>query len=165
MLSIVKITSLNIEMFKAVRLRALQDTPLAFGSTYEQEAAFSEEEWQARVRRWDGNTGVGFLAIETNVPCGIAGSLVHQRDCSRAELVSMWTAPTHRRRGVGSLLVTSVIAWARSRQVRTLQLMVTNANETAIRFYERLGFALTGRTEPYPNDATLKELEMALLIT
>ena len=37
--------------------------------------------------------------------------------------------------------------------------------ETAIHFYERLGFALTGRTEPYPNDPSLKELEMALLIT
>ena len=165
MLSIDKITLLNIEMFKAVRLRALQDTPLAFSSTYEREAVFSEEDWHARVRRWDGRTGIGFLAIETNVPCGIAGSLLDQSDCAKAELVSMWTAPTHRRRGVGSLLVASVIAWARSRQARTLQLMVTNTNETALRFYERLGFALTGRTEPYPNDPTLKELEMTLLIT
>jgi ribosomal protein S18 acetylase RimI-like enzyme len=164
-LSVQRITPLDIEIFKAVRLRALQDTPFAFGSTYEHEAAFSEEEWRARIQRWDGQTGAGFLAIEANAPCGIAGALLDQSDCSRAELVSMWTAPTHRRKGVGGLLVASVITWARSREVRTVRLMVTNANQTAIRFYRQLGFALTGRTEPYPNDPALEELEMALSIT
>jgi ribosomal protein S18 acetylase RimI-like enzyme len=164
-LSVLRITPLEIEMFKAVRLRALRDAPLAFGSTYEREAAFSEEDWRARVQRWDGETGIGFLAIDTNVTCGIAGSLLDQRDRSQAELVSMWTAPTHRRQGVGSLLVASVIDWARSRQARTVRLMVTNTNQPAIRFYQRLGFALTGRTEPYPNDPAFKELEMAVSIS
>jgi ribosomal protein S18 acetylase RimI-like enzyme len=164
-LSVRRITPLDIEMFKAVRLRALQDAPFAFGSTYEREAAFSEEDWRGRIERWNGQRGAGFLAIERNVPCGIAGSLLDQSDCSQAELVSMWTAPTHRRQGVGRLLVASVITWARSREARTVRLMVTNANETAIHSYEHLGFALTGRTEPYPNNPALKELEMALSIT
>jgi len=31
-----------------------------------------------------------------------------------------------------------------------LQLMVTSNNEPANRFYQRLGFTETGRTEPYP---------------
>ena len=165
MLSVQRITPLDIEIFKAVRLRALQEAPFAFGSTYQREAAFSEDDWRARIQRWDGETGVGFLAFQMNAPCGIAGSLLDQSDPSRAELVSMWTAPTHRRQGVGSLLVGSVITWARSRQAHTVRLMVTNTNEPAIRFYDRLGFVLTGRTEPYPNDPSLKELEMALLIT
>jgi ribosomal protein S18 acetylase RimI-like enzyme len=163
-LSVQRITPLDIEVFKAVRLRALQDTPFAFGSTYQREAAFSEEDWRARIQSWDGETGVGFLAIEMNLPCGIAGSLLDQSDHSRAQLVSMWTAPTHRCQGVGRSLVTSIISWARSRQARTLRLMVTNTNETAIRFYEQLGFAMTGRTEPYPNHPALRELEMALSI-
>jgi len=38
--------------------------------------------------------------------------------------------------------------------------MVTSNNERAIRFYERLGFAKTGRTEPYPNDLAIIEYEM-----
>ena len=165
MLSVQRITPLEIEMFKAVRLRALEDAPFAFGSTYEREAAFSEEDWRARIERWNGQTGAGFLAIDSNVPCGIAGSLLDQSDCRQAELVSMWTAPMHRRQGVGRLLVAAVISWARSREVRTVRLMVTNTNEAALRFYEQLGFALTGRTEPYPHDPALIELEMALSIT
>jgi ribosomal protein S18 acetylase RimI-like enzyme len=44
---------------------------------------------------------------------------------------------------------------------RALQLMVTSNNEPATRFYERLGFTRTGRTEPYPNDPVVIEYEMA----
>jgi ribosomal protein S18 acetylase RimI-like enzyme len=73
----------------------------------------------------------------------------------------MWTAPTHRRRGVASLLVNEVISWARLRGARTLLLMVTSSNDPAISFYQRLGFTRTGRTEPYPHDPALIEYEMS----
>ena len=62
----------------------------------------------------------------------------------------MWTAPKHRKLGIGRLLVNEVLNWARGRNARELQLMVTSNNEPAIRFYQRLGFTETGRTEPYP---------------
>jgi ribosomal protein S18 acetylase RimI-like enzyme len=39
--------------------------------------------------------------------------------------------------------------------------MVTCNNKAAIMFYQRLGFSLTGRTEPYPNDPALIEYEMS----
>jgi ribosomal protein S18 acetylase RimI-like enzyme len=38
--------------------------------------------------------------------------------------------------------------------------MVVCVNETAISFYKRMGFVMTGRTEPYPNDPALIEYEM-----
>ncbi len=41
-----------------------------------------------------------------------------------------------------------------------MRLMVTSNNAAAISFYEQLGFACTGRSEPYPNDAAVVELEM-----
>jgi ribosomal protein S18 acetylase RimI-like enzyme len=50
------------------------------------------------------------------------------------------------------MLVNEVLDWARLRSARTSRLMVTSTNEPAILFYQRLGFALTGRTERYPND-------------
>jgi ribosomal protein S18 acetylase RimI-like enzyme len=163
-LSLRSITPQDIDDFKAVRLRALQDAPFAFSSTYERESRFSDSEWRARIERWNGDKGVGYLAMDRDVPCGIAGALLDEVDSSRAELVSMWTAPTHRRQGVGALLVNAVIVWARSRKARTLCLMVTHTNAQAIRFYERLGFAMTGRTGPYPNDPAITECEMALSI-
>jgi ribosomal protein S18 acetylase RimI-like enzyme len=42
--------------------------------------------------------------------------------------------------------------------------MVTSVNDSAIRFYERLGFARTGRSEPYPNDPSITEYEMSRAI-
>jgi ribosomal protein S18 acetylase RimI-like enzyme len=73
----------------------------------------------------------------------------------------MWTAPTHRQQGTGRLLINEIIAWACQRKALTLQLMVVSINEPAISFYQRLGFTLTGRTEPYPNDPALIEYEMS----
>jgi len=159
------ITVQNVFVFKEVRLRALRDTPSAFGSTYAREFQLTDAEWIERAIRWNGEKGIGFLAMDDDeVACGIAGSFLDEDDATRAQLISMWTAPTHRRHGVGRLLVDEVAAWARLRGARTLQLMVTSVNEPAMRFYERLGFTRTGRTGPYPNDLNIIEYEMARTI-
>jgi ribosomal protein S18 acetylase RimI-like enzyme len=63
--------------------------------------------------------------------------------------------------GIGSRLVEAIIAWSSARRLDSLRLTVTGNNDPAIRFYERLGFKLTGRTKPYRNDPTLTDLEMA----
>ncbi|MGA3048180.1 MAG: GNAT family N-acetyltransferase [Terracidiphilus sp.] len=151
----------NAETYKAVRLRALLDTPSAFGSTYARESQFTDAEWMKRVNNANGEKGIGYLAMEGDVACGIAGGLLDKEDATRASLVSMWTAPSHRQRGVGRLLVDEVIGWAQSREVRRMLLMVVSTNQPAILFYKRLGFTFTGRTEPYPNDRTLIEFEMS----
>jgi len=161
MIVIAPITLENLPTFKQTRLRALQDTPSAFGSTYERESQMAEEEWQARVERWSGKSGIGFLALEDGVAGGIAGCLLHPGNPSRAHLISMWTAPSHRQRGVGRMLVDSVAAWALSRGAAVLDLFVVANNDPALRFYEHLGFIRTGRTQPHPNDPALIEYEMA----
>ena len=154
------ITPRNAFVFKTVRLSALQDAPYAFSSTYARESHLTDSEWLARAERMNGNRGAGFLAMDGDAPCGIVGSFIDQNDETRAQLISMWTAPTHRQQGIGRLLVKEVINWAHLRQLTTLVLMVTSNNEPAIHFYRRLGFAETGRTEPYPNDPTVTEYEM-----
>lgn len=164
MITIEPITPRNVSVFKDVRLRALQDTPLAFGSTYADERKLTDADWLNRATRWNGERGVGFLAFDGGAPCGIAGSFLVETDPTQAKLISMWTAPTHRQRGVGRLLVHQVLNWARLRHVHTLLLMVTSVNDSAIRFYERLGFTRTGRTEPYPHDSAIIEYEMSLPI-
>jgi ribosomal protein S18 acetylase RimI-like enzyme len=161
MIAIVPITPANVQLFKDVRLRALADTPSAFGSTYAREAAFPDSEWLTRALRWNGERGIGLLAMDGAVSCGIAGSLLREEDPAKAQLVSMWTAPTHRQQGVGRLLVDEIFNWARSRNVRELLLMVTSVNHPAMAFYDRLGFTRTGLTEPYPHDPALLEYEMS----
>lgn len=155
------ITPQNAFVFKAVRLRALRDTPHAFSSTYARESQFTDSEWLARAERMNGESGAGFLAMEGENACGIVGSFLDPNHPDQAHLVSMWTAPGHRRQGVGRLLVQEVLNWAHWRKTRRLLLMVTSNNESAIRFYERLEFTKTGRTQPYPNDPAVIEYEMS----
>jgi GNAT superfamily N-acetyltransferase len=137
MIAIEPITAQNVWVFKAVRLRALEDAPHAFASTYAKESQLTDSDWMKRVERWNGETAAGFLAIDEDddTACGIAGSFLDQNDPSRgspatpgfgvagvvthAHLISMWTAPIHRKRGVGRLLVSEVLKWARGRNARS----------------------------------------------
>jgi ribosomal protein S18 acetylase RimI-like enzyme len=168
MISIVPVTASNVSLFREVRLRALQDSPGTFSSTYAGESKLTEADWLERTRRWNGETGIGFLAVDEGAGYGIVGCFLEPAPRTQyltvAHLVSMWTAPTHRRLRVGEKLMNSAIDWARNRGATTLRLMVTSNNESAFRFYERMGFTRTGRTEPYPNDPNVIEHEMSLPI-
>jgi ribosomal protein S18 acetylase RimI-like enzyme len=147
--------------YKAVRLRALQDTPAAFGSTYAREAEFSDADWLQRAANLFTPRSIGYLAQQQEEYCGIAAAFLDEQDPQYATLMSMWVAPDHRRTGTGSLLVDAIESWARRSGAHTLQLMVTSYNLAAISFYHRLGFTETGHTEPYPNDPTLIQFEMS----
>jgi ribosomal protein S18 acetylase RimI-like enzyme len=147
-------------IFKEVRLRALLDSPTAFSSTFAKESTLTDDDWVARVAQWSSGTSTTYLALDTGRACGIASGMLDQTDPSRAHLLSMWVAPTHRRMGVGRSLVEAVLAWARAKNVQAMQLLVTSNNDTAIQFYQRLGFTLTGYTGTYANDPALKDYEM-----
>lgn len=151
----------EVDAYKATRLRALQDTPTAFGSTYAKESQLTDADWQRRVLQWNSEHSVCYLAWDHDTPCGIVASTLDSENPATAGIFSMWIAPTHRRCGIGQLLINGIIDWARSRQVKNLRLNVTSSNDAALRFYEHLGFIKTGKTEPYPNDPNLIEFELS----
>jgi len=165
MIKIKRITPEIALVFKQVRLRALEDSPTAFSSTYAKESQLPDEEWQGRAERWGGEGDDAiFLAFDGEAVCGIVGSYVEPERVERAQVISMWVASEYRRAGVGKALIDAVAEWNRPRGIRELVLMVTSVNSGAIAFYERLGFAMTGMMGEYPNDATIIEYEMVLAL-
>jgi len=163
MIEIKRIAPDTALVFKDVRLRALQESPTAFSSTYARESLLPDEEWQRRAARWGGDENDAmFMAFEGGTVCGIVGSYVEPEQRERAQVVSMWVDPAYRRAGAGKKLIDAVAAWNRSRGVRELALMVTCVNTGAIAFYEGLGFLKTGVTAEYPNDRAIIEYEMML---
>src|SRR4051812_40431039 len=133
------LTPAKAMFFKAIRLRALQDTPTAFGSTYAKEAQLTDTDWLERAIQWSsGERSIIFLAMDGDDPCGISGACLDPDNVTQAQLISMWTDPSHRQRGIGRRLVDAVLVWARSHKVRTLKLLVTSNNEDAMLFYNRL---------------------------
>jgi len=159
---IIPITAEITHLYKEVRLHALQDTPLAFGSTYARESQLSDADWRQRSLSLNGERKIGFLAIEAGQPCGLVACFRDDQDLTRATIISMWVAPSHRRTGLSWMLLDAVREWANSLGIAELNLMVTNPNHTAISFYQRYGFVKTGRTNPYPNDPAMFEYEMVL---
>ncbi len=150
----------NLSAFRTIRLQALKEDPTSFGSTYADESRLTAAEWLKRATRWSDEKSVGYLAMDRGIPCGIVGSYLDEEEPRRAHVVSMWVSPTHRRSGLGTLLIDAIRLWATARGVSELQLMVTNVNHGAIRFYQRLGFAMNGVTSPYPNDPSMFEHQM-----
>ncbi|MGC2163272.1 MAG: GNAT family N-acetyltransferase [Silvibacterium sp.] len=150
-----------LQHFKTVRLGALQDTPTAFSGTFLKESQLSDEDWLRRVSTWNGDRSVCYIAMDEDAPCGIIAGKFDEDDLQHAHVLSMWVAPAYRRTGLGARLVHAVQVWAQDLGADALCLMVTSRNSTAIRFYERCGFALTGKTGPYPNDPAIFEYEMA----
>ncbi len=160
MITLEPLTPENALVFKSARLCALQDAPRAFAATYQDESRLTDGDWIRRAGQWSGARSRSFLALDQGAACGIVGGFLDPQDAIRAQLVSMWVAPAHRRLGVGTQLVGAIVDWARAEKARLLRLVVTSNNQPAIRFYRRLGFTLTARIGPYRNDPLLDDLEM-----
>jgi ribosomal protein S18 acetylase RimI-like enzyme len=145
---------------KELRLRALRDAPSVFSSTYEKEAALSDDDWRQRAAQWSSGDAITCIGRDGADACGIVGAFRDPDNAGRAHLVSMWVAPAYRRRGVGENLVKAIFDWARRNGVGAVQLLVTSNNDAALRFYQRLRFSRTGKSTPHINDPALSDYEM-----
>jgi GNAT superfamily N-acetyltransferase len=131
------------ERVRRVRLRALTDTPDAFGSTLATEFARPPEGWRARLADLASAT---FVATEDREDVGLIVGSRYEGSPGTAGLFAMWVQPERRGRGIAQALVRAVIAWARAAGYARLLLDVGDWNAAAIRLYERMGFTPTGVT-------------------
>ena len=146
------------EASRAIRLEALQDSPLSFASTYEREIALDEQHWRDRIAR-----SAQFLAIEDGgTVVGTATGFVDPADLTTTYLVAMYVTAAARQHGVGELLVRAVAAEAQAAGADRVRLHVVETNPGAERLYARCGFIRTGATMPLPHRPDLLEHEMEL---
>ena len=153
---------------REVRLAALADAPDAFASTLRREACRDEPQWRSRIA-----ASPWFLAWRAGRPAGVVAAVPDQpasgpaaaRPCGW-HLVSMWVSPQARGHGVADLLVGAVIDHAHAAGAPRVTLWVALGNARARAFYQRMGFAPTGRRQAYPRDgaAPLDEEELARLV-
>jgi ribosomal protein S18 acetylase RimI-like enzyme len=132
------------EAFREIRLRALADSPDAFGSTLERERAFTEDDWRQRL---SGPVAV----VEDPAPVAVGGIFLND---DVPHVWGMWTDPAHRGRGHARRILDEVLPPGRTSQ---LDVNVTNPGARAV--YERYGFVGTGVLEPLrPGSAQMMEL-------
>jgi ribosomal protein S18 acetylase RimI-like enzyme len=144
--------------FRDLRLRALLDSPEAFGGTYEQSSARTDDAWMEWTRGLaESDTQALFVAPDA----GLAGAF-HRAEDGKWLLFTMWVDPARRNRGIGRALVDAVVDFVRGQRAGELYLDVTETNDAARVLYERYGFAYTGHREPLVSHPELDVLEMRL---
>ena len=134
--------------YKDLRLRALADSPDAFGSTLAEEEKRSDSAWKSRLAGDDSALNYPLGAEVDGEKIGLAWGRIKESDPDLANLYQMWVAPSHRGLGVGEMLLKRVIAWAVEKDALVLELGVTVRDSSAMRLYTRLGFEPVGETEP-----------------
>src|SRR5262245_6029948 len=143
-----RIEQLTVEegrRLRTIRLRALQDSPDAFGATFEETNARPDEKWSQQVR--DLPT---FVAVHDDVDVGMVRCARDSIDVRSASLISMWVAPEFRRKRFVTVLVNAFIGWARAARIERLVLDVADDNTAAIALYAHHGFEPNGKRSTWP---------------
>lgn len=145
---IAEITPETFPAWRALRLRALKNHPDAFGATWDDYAALSEDEAREsffsrqgpRSRVWGAFAKDGSLLGTVGLFCDSGSKLAH-----RAHVWGMYVAPEARGQRVGEHLIAEAVAFARNSEgILQVHLAVTSHNASAKRLYVRMGFATYG---------------------
>jgi ribosomal protein S18 acetylase RimI-like enzyme len=128
---------------KAVRLAALLDAPAAFGVSYRNAAAITDEEWRARA---SGGHPAFWLAFQQGEVVGMIGGAVSQ--AKRYNLIGMWVASHARGSGAAAQLVGAVKSHALGKGHHRVFLDVAPENLRAANFYQKQGFCFIDEYEP-----------------
>lgn len=126
--------------FKALRLKAIQDSPSAVQPTYEEEATRTLDDMRSRVRATEYE--IVFGAFRGDALVGVTGLRRHVpvQAAHKAVLWGVFVDPAHRRGGVARRLLDAAIGHARSSRVLQIQLCVNTENPRAQALYRGAGF-------------------------
>lgn len=143
---------------RELRLRSVVNAPDAFVVTLEEIKMRSLDEWRRDIEEC-----ANFVATVDEEDVGTVFGTFHNTLPDAAYLMSLWVDPKIRGQGVGRALVQAVVMWASLNQRARLFLDVGEANTTAIRVYEQLGFRKTGARSTVRGH--IEELEYILHIS
>ncbi len=136
----------DASLFHQLRLESLQESPSAFGSSYEEEISHSLSSIEARLSisiyrgvfgAFDGTKLVGLIGL---------GRENLQNLSDKMFVWGMYVTPIYRGASIGKALLTTALSFARTvPNVRQVNLCVNATNDSAIRLYEAFGFSTFGR--------------------
>ncbi len=129
----------DAEIFRAIRLEALERHPETFQATYESAADLPLDAFKQRLRQY-----ALFGGFKDGKLRGIVGffPLKNPKIGHKGILWGMYVAEEARGTGLAEAMVEAVVAYARGK-VEQIVISVIADNDRAKRFYKRMGF------EPY----------------
>jgi len=143
MITIRRIRSGEVELYKRIRLEALREAPYAFLSTYEDALKRSPENWHEQAdSAAQGIDKAIFFALVEDGPIALTALVRKEEHPDTGEIFQVWVAPEHRGSNLARDLMDAVFKWAGENHFRKVIATVTRGNDRAIKFYLRYGFIL-----------------------
>lgn len=133
------------EIYRTLRLKALQESPEAFVADHDDEAQEPEEFWRARMRR-----SVRLVAESDGDNVGVAsiGDATESESENGGQLFGLWVSPQWRGRSVAANLVRQGARIAEDQGFARLFYWVGSDNGRAVAFASSFGFRPTDERRP-----------------
>lgn len=160
MVLIKKLVETDWQVLKEIRLKALAESPLAYGEYYENAIKKNDEVWKSRAQGNDESAT--FIAFSNHKPAGMVSCFKNENS---VQLVAMWADPNFRRVGIGTKLVNKVIEFASEKSIPTVHLWVTVGKTDANSFYTAFGFQATEEFDKLNETSDHKIQKMVYPIT
>lgn len=129
------------EIYKEIRLEALKNDPIAFGSSYEEEINYDEIVWRSRIKDFL------FAFNPEEKVVGLIAFLFNNRMKTkhRANIYSVYVRPKFRRNGIGKRLLGEALRLIKlNTDIIKVNLTVNPLQTSAISLYESFGFKKVG---------------------
>ena len=150
-----RLSTRDVFMYRELRLQALQESPTAFGSSYEEESLRNAETFAAGIQNSHDPAAAVFGIFGEGAGAPLLGMLGFGRENRLKRIHSgylwgMYVMPEHRRKGLAAALLDAALAHARSLgDIRQVTLGVTASNEGASALYKSRGFVRYGLEPDY----------------
>jgi ribosomal protein S18 acetylase RimI-like enzyme len=141
------------QRYRAIRLEALKNEPVAFSSRYDENSRRPPEYWQGRLS--DSAMGEQSSLLFAQVEGALVGMMgaFYEEDARTAEIISVYVSPDWRGKGVGRALMQAILAEiSRRAWVERVTLGVNSQQTVAVALYKRFGFQIAGEVEDLMGD-------------
>lgn len=145
MIEIIRLEPEDWQLYRALRLEALQTDPQAFGSTYENTLARPESFWRQRLAEaaQEQDQWMLFARLDGRL-VGMTGAYLDHEHPDMAWVISVYVQPAQRGKGISRLLMSAILDKLKARGLRKARLGVVKRQIPALSLYRSFGFEVVG---------------------
>jgi ribosomal protein S18 acetylase RimI-like enzyme len=140
MITIRRLDANDFQLWRNIRLEALQKHPEYYLSAYEEEHLKTDKDWQESLQN---NDVFGLFDNSKLISVLCYTQFKNVKSQHKAQLWGIYTLPSYRKQGYARKILVYVLKYAKKR-VKKCVLSCSNANQGAINIYKQLGFISFG---------------------
>ena len=141
MIEIKKLPAERWRELRDMRLEALHNSPLAFGSSFDEEKLFKANEWKKRIKN-------SIFALLDDKPVGMAVFIINDKIKTRhiANIYGVFVKEEFQGKGIGKKLINGMLNIIhQNKSISKIKLTVNPEQVAAVDLYKQFGFNVVGR--------------------